>query len=311
MKVMITGGAGFIGSNLVRYLIKKYDILVYDNLTYAGNINNLSDVKNDIEFIKGDIRNQKDVSKAMKSCDSVIHLAAETHVDRSIKDPNIFIETNVVGTNVLLNVALKQSKEKFLHISTDEVYGPINIGSFEESDKFNPSSPYSASKSGGDLLVSSYHKTFDLPVIIARPSNAYGPYQYPEKLIPFFVTNIKRGKKLPVYGSGKQRRSWLYIDDLCKGLDILFNKGVIGESYNIGSLHEEENINVTKKILDILELDYSNIEYVSDRLGHDFRYSINSYKIKKLGWSQEVDFDKGLKETVEWYIKNKEWWKNI
>ncbi len=307
MKILITGGAGFIGTNFVRYIHDKYDyeIVVLDKLTYAGNKDNLNDVLPDIQFIKGDIGSEEDVKTAMQDCDLVVNFAAETHVDRSITDPSIFIKTDVLGTYNLLEHVRKYDVDKYLQISTDEVYGSIENGSFTEESNIDPSSPYSASKAGGDVLVRSYYKTYDLPLLITRSSNNYGPYQYPEKLIPLFILNAMQDKSLPVYGKGENVRDWIYVMDNCSGIDTVLNKGKFGEVYNIGGGNEKTNLEITHMILDLLGKPESLITYVEDRLGHDLRYSLDSTKTRELGWKPEWDFEDGLKETVEWYKDNK------
>jgi len=308
MKILITGGAGFIGTNFVHYIHENYDydIVVLDKLTYAGNKDNLKDMLPDIQFIRGDIGNEEDVKVAMKDCDLVVNFAAETHVDRSITDPSIFVKTDVLGTYNLLEHVRKYDVEKYLQISTDEVYGSIEDGSFTEESNIDPSSPYSASKAGGDVLVSAYHKTYDLPVLITRSSNNYGPYQYPEKLIPLFILNAMQDKPLPVYGTGENVRDWIYVMDNCSGIDTVLNKGEFGEVYNIGGGNEKTNIEITHMILDLLGKSESLITYVEDRLGHDLRYSLDSTKTKKLGWKPEWSFEDGLKQTVEWYRDNRD-----
>ena len=308
MKMLITGGAGFIGTNFVHYIHENYDydIVILDKLTYAGNKDNLKDVLNDVTFIKGDIGSEEDVKTAMQGCDLVVNFAAETHVDRSITDPSIFVKTDVLGTYNLLEYIRKYDVEKYLQISTDEVYGSIENGSFTEESNIDPSSPYSASKAGGDVLVSAYHKTYGLPALITRSSNNYGPYQYPEKLIPLFILNALQDKPLPVYGKGLNVRDWIYVMDNCSGVDTVLNKGKFGEVYNIGGGNEKTNIEITHLILNILEKPESLITYVEDRLGHDLRYSLDSTKTRKLGWEPEWDFESGLKETVKWYKENKD-----
>jgi len=307
MKILITGGAGFIGTNFVHYIHENYDydIVVLDKLTYAGNKDNLKDILPDIQFIRGDIGNEEDIKVAMKDCDLVVNFAAETHVDRSITDPSIFVKTDVLGTYNLLEHVRKYDVEKYLQISTDEVYGSIEDGSFTEESNIDPSSPYSASKAGGDVLVSAYHKTYDLPVLITRSSNNYGPYQYPEKLIPLFILNAMQNKPLPVYGTGENVREWIYVMDNCSGIDTVLNKGKFGEVYNIGGGNEKTNIEITRMILDLLGKPESLITYVEDRLGHDLRYSLDSTKTRKLGWKPEWSFEDGLKQTVEWYRDNR------
>jgi len=316
MKILVTGGAGFIGSNFIIYLLGKYPdhkIINLDKLTYAGNLNNLRDVeKNEnYTFVKGDICDIKTVDKIVKNCDIIINFAAETHVDRSIIEAGSFVQTDVFGTYVLLNAAKKHGIKKFVQISTDEVYGSIDKGSFKESDILNPSSPYSASKASADLLVLAYYKTFNLPVLITRSSNNFGPYQYPEKLIPLFITNALRNKPLPLYGDGMNVRDWLFVMDNCESIDLVMQEGEIGEIYNIASDVEKTNKEITKIILKELGKPESLINYVKDRLGHDRRYSLDSTKIRKLGWSPRHDFKKAMKITIRWYVENEWWWKPL
>ena len=313
MKILITGGAGFIGANFTQYIHDNYDyeITVLDKLTYAGNKDNLKEILNEIEFINGDIGCEDDVKIAMEDCDLVVNFAAETHVDRSIEDPSIFVKTDVIGTYNLLECARKYDVEKYLQISTDEVYGSIEIGSFTEESNINPSSPYSASKAGGDMLVKAYYKTYGMPVLITRSSNNFGPYQYPEKLIPLFILNALEDKPLPVYGDGENIRDWIYVLDNCKGIDVVLNEGKIGEVYNIGGENEKPNIEITKLILNILEKPESLIKYVDDRLGHDRRYSLDSSKTQNLGWKPEWTFEEAMQETIKWYIANKNLVNNI
>lgn len=317
MKFLITGGCGFIGSNFIKYLLKNYKkdvfIINLDKLTYAGNPKNLKDIENlpNYKFIKGDICNPEDVKKAMEDVEIVVNFAAETHVDRSILGPDSFLKTDILGVYFLLEEALKRKVKLFIQISTDEVYGEILEGSFTEESPLNPRSPYSASKAGGDRLANAYYHTYGVPVIITRASNNFGPYQYPEKLIPLFITNALEDLPLPLYGDGLQVRDWLFVEDHCIALDILIQKGKIGEVYNIGGGNEKKNIEITKMILKILGKPESLIKHVKDRPGHDRRYSLNFEKIKKLGFKPRQDFEELLKYTVEWYIKNREWWEEI
>jgi len=323
MNLLVTGGAGFIGSNFILYWFKKYPqdkILNLDKLTYAGNLENLKTVENNqnYNFVKGDICNLSLVDLLIKkyNIDTIVHFAAESHVDRSIMDPAPFIKTNVEGTYTLLEAALKNKIKRFHHISTDEVFGALPLNSkekFNEKTAYNPRSPYSASKASSDHLVRAYHITYGLPVTLSNCSNNYGPYHFPEKLIPLSITNIIEGKKVPVYGDGLYVRDWLYVEDHCKALDLILHKGKIGETYFIGGLTEDiANIEVIKKILKIMGKDESYIEYVKDRPGHDRRYAIDWSKInRELGWKPEVDFDTGLKLTIDWYLKNQDWWKKI
>ena len=318
MKFLITGGAGFIGSNFIRYILKKYKkyrIISLDKLTYCGNLDNLKDIEKNskYKFIKGDICDKKIVENIFKkeSPDFVINFAAETHVDRSIADPDIFTKTNVLGTHILLEAARKFGVKKFLHISTDEIYGSVKKGKFKETNPLLPNSPYSASKAGADLLVRSYYKTFGLPILIARSSNNFGPYQYPEKLFPLFITNLLENKKVPVYGKGLNVRDWIYVLDNCEGIDFILRKGKIGEVYNIGGGNEKSNLEITKSILKELGKDKSSIEYVKDRLGHDFRYALDTKKIRKLGWKPKYKFKEAIQKTVKWYQNNEWWWKKL
>ena len=314
MKILVTGGAGFIGSNFVRYMLNEHpdhELVVLDKLTYAGRLENLQDVLEEIAFIKGDICNKRDVERAIKDCNAILNFAAETHVDRSIIDAGDFVRTDVLGTYHLLEASRKFNIEKFIQISTDEVYGSIETGSFKETDPLKPNSPYSASKAGADMLVRSYHRTYGLPTLITRSSNNYGPFQFPEKIIPLFITNLIQGKKVPLYGDGLNIRDWLYVLDNCRAIDLVFQKGKLGEIYNIGGGYEITNLELTKKILKLMNKTKEFIEYVPDRLGHDRRYSLNCEKIRKLGWKPETDFNNGLKKTIMWYKENKWWWRKL
>lgn len=317
--LLVTGGAGFIGSNFIHYIVRKYNeykIINLDKLTYAGNLENLKDIE-DIKnhrFIKGDICDRdlvEDIFSGNK-IDAVVNFAAESHVDRSITDPGVFIQTDVYGVFVLLEAATKYKSKVFLQISTDEVYGSIEKGSFSEDDPLAPNSPYSASKSGAEMIVRSFFKTYKTPILVTRTSNNFGPYQYPEKIIPLFVTNLIDGKKVPLYGDGMNVRDWIYVSDNCIALDMVLHKGKIGEVYNIGAGNEKPNAWITRKILEILEKPETMIEPVADRLGHDRRYSIDCSKIKKeLGWKPEVDFEEALNRTVRWYVNNEKWWRPL
>ena len=314
--ILVTGGAGFIGSNFVRYMLNRYpdyQIKVLDALTYAGNKDNLKDLEKDkrYSFIHGNICDQKIVRDLMPEIDAVVNFAAETHVDRSIHKAGDFIETDIRGTLVLLEAVREFNVDRFLQISTDEVYGSIDEGSFIESDPLRPNSPYSASKAGADLLVRSYYVTYQTPVLISRSSNNYGPYQYPEKLIPLFITNAIDDHSLPLYGDGKNVRDWLYVLDNCEAIDLILHKGKIGEIYNIGAGNEEENITITTTILKLLEKSSDLIKYVKDRPGHDRRYSVNIEKIKALGWEPKINFHEAIRETVNWYLANEDWWRKI
>ena len=314
MKLLITGGAGFIGSNFIHYTLryhKKDEVVNLDKLTYCGNLENLRDIEKDprYKFIKGDICNEKLVEKIFQKekPDFVLNFAAETHVDRSIKNPKAFIKTDIFGTHVLLDAAKKHGIKRFLQISTDEVYGSIKKGKFKETDPLMPNSPYAASKAGADLLVRAYFKTFGLPILITRSSNNFGPCQYPEKLIPLFITNILRGKKVPLYGTGLNIRDWIYVLDNCAGIDVVLRKGKIGEIYNIGGGNEKTNLEIAKIILNEFGKDETFIEYVKDRPGHDFRYALDTKKIKYLGWKPKYNFEKAIKETIKWYKNHRKW----
>ena len=318
MKLLVTGGAGFIGSNFIRYMMSSHpdwEVINLDVLTYAGNLNNLKGIEKNphYTFIKGDICNRDIVNAILDKheVDAIIHFAAESHVDRSIANASAFVMTNVMGTHTLLECARTHTIPKFIHISTDEVYGSTMGGSFKETDILSPSSPYSASKAGSDLLALSYFTTYNLPVIITRCTNNFGPYQFPEKLIPLFVTNLLDGKKVPVYGSGKNVRDWIHVSDHCRAVEFLLERGSPGEVYNIGGGHEKTNLEITRKILDLLSKDDSMIEYVTDRLGHDFRYSLDCSKLHALGWKPRYSFDEALEETVTWYTHNEWWWRPL
>ena len=313
--LLVTGGAGFIGSNYVRLVLASSDdeVTVYDALTYAGNLENLAGLDADprFSFVKGDICDREAVREAMAGHDVVVHFAAESHVDRSIVDPDTFVRTNCDGTNVLCDTARHLEVERFLHISTDEVYGSIDVGSFRETDRLGPRSPYSASKAGSDLIALSYHETYGLPVVITRSSNNFGPYQFPEKVIPLFVTNLIEGQKVPLYGDGMNVRDWCYVEDNCAGVDLVRRSGVIGEVYNIGAGNELPNRELTMKILALLGHDESMIQPVEDRLGHDRRYSIDCTKVRELGWAPQRDLDEALAQTVAWYRDNRDWWERL
>ena len=317
--ILVTGGAGFIGSNFIHYMFRKYleyKIINLDKLTYAGNPENLRNIESspNYKFIKGDISDRKIVDEIFKSrkIDAVVNFAAESHVDRSIEDPGIFIQTDIYGTYVLLEAVKKYGSKLFLQISTDEVYGSILNGSFKEDHPLAPNSPYSASKAGAEMIVRSFFKTYDTPVIITRTSNNFGPYQYPEKLIPLFVTNIIDNIKVPLYGDGLNVRDWIYVEDNCSALDLVLHKGKIGEIYNIGAGNEKPNIWITRKLLEILGKSEDMIEPVADRLGHDRRYSVNCSKIiKELGWKTRYKFEEALEKTVHWYMNNENWWRPL
>ena len=318
-RILVTGGAGFIGSNFIKYILKKrpgYIIYNLDKLTYAGNLDNFNDVKDDEEFRrytfkKGDICDRNLVRDLVHISDIIVNFAAESHVDKSLLSPEDFIKTNVIGTWKLLEAAREEKIEKFIQISTDEVYGSILKGSFSENSSLNPSSPYALSKATADLLALRYFKDHNLPVIIPRSTNNYGPNQYPEKVIPLFVTNALEDKELPLYGDGMNVRDWLYVEDNCEAIDLLIHEGKAGEIYNIGTNKEITNKELTYKILEYLNKPETLIKHVTDRLGHDRRYSILPYKIGNLGWSPKTNFNDGLKKTIDWYVNNKEWWGKI
>lgn len=321
MKLLVTGGAGFIGSNFIIYWLKKYPndkIINLDKLTYAGNLENLRSVEKNpnYEFVRGDICDPKLVDSLSKKVDTIVHFAAESHVDRSIVDPAPFIKTNIEGTYVLLEAALRNKIKKFHHVSTDEVFGALELNSkekFNDGTPYNPHSPYSASKASSDHLVRAYYDTYTLPITISNCSNNFGPLQFPEKLIPLAITNLMEGKKVPVYGDGLYVRDWLYVEDHCRAIDLILQKGKVGETYLVGGLTEDiPNIEIVKRILKIMGKDESEIEYVKDRPGHDRRYAVDWSRInKELGWEPEHNFDDYLKITVDWYKNNQEWWKKI
>lgn len=318
MNILVTGGAGFIGSCFIRHILKKYQnykVINIDALTYAGNIENLNDVKDNqnYKFIHGNICDKELVRELVNQVDCVVNFAAESHVDRSITGPEIFIETNVKGTLNLLQAAKEAKIERFLQVSTDEVYGSLGkTGYFYETTPLAPNSPYSASKASADLLVRAYYETYKMPVLNTRCSNNYGPYQYPEKLIPFFISRLLKGEKVPVYGDGLNVRDWLYVYDHCSAIDTVLHNGKIGEIYNIGGHNEKTNIEITKLILNAMGKDESSIEYVQDRLGHDRRYAISNDKIQsQLGWEPSLTFEEGIKITIDWYLNNQDWIKSI
>lgn len=314
--LLVTGGAGFIGSNFIHYLLKRYSkskIINLDKLTYAGNLDNLKDIEDDprYEFIHGDIRDQELVSKIFKRIQGVVHFAAETHVDRSILDAGEFVLTDVYGSFVLFEALKNSDVEFFIHVSTDEVYGSLDEGCFKEDDPLCPSSPYAASKAGADRLAYSYCVTYGLPIIIIRPSNNFGPYQYPEKFIPLFVTNALENKTLPLYGKGTNVRDWLYVEDHCQAVDLVIRRGEFSEAYNIGGDNEVQNIIMAQKIVDLLAKPKSLIKFVPDRLGHDRRYALDCQKIHTLGWKPGTEFNEALALTVRWYQENSDWWRKI
>lgn len=314
MRLLVTGGAGFIGNCFIRHILKKHpDYKVYnlDALTYAGNIENLDDVRDNpnYRFVHGNICDKRLVRELISQVDVVVNFAAESHVDRSITGPEIFIETNVQGTLNLLQASKEIGVKRFLQVSTDEVYGSLGAtGYFTETTPIQPNSPYSASKASADMLARAYYETYKLPVLITRCSNNYGPYQYPEKLIPFFVSLLLKGEKVPVYGDGLNVRDWLYVYDHCEAIDVVLHKGKVGEVYNIGGHNEKTNMEITTLILDAMGKDESSIKYVEDRLGHDKRYAIDNTKIQtELGWEPSVTFEEGIKLTIDWYLKNQDW----
>ncbi len=315
--LLITGGAGFIGSNFVKYQLKNnpgYKIVNLDKLTYAGNLKNLKDIESNpnYKFIRGDISDKKIVDDLFKKekPDYLINFAAESHVDSSILDSLTFTKTNILGTNVLLEISKKNKIKRFVQISTDEVYGSTKTGKFKETDKLKPNSPYSASKAAADLLVRSFIKTYNFPAIIVRPSNNFGPYQYTEKFIPLSITNLMQEKKIPLYGNGKNVREWIYVEDTCNAIDKILHKGVIGEIYNIGSGETKSNIDVAKTLQSKLQKGKDMIDFIEDRKGHDFRYFLDSNKTKRLKWKPTYTFEEGLLKTITWYKENKWWWEN-
>ncbi|MCQ9207553.1 MAG: dTDP-glucose 4,6-dehydratase [Omnitrophica bacterium] len=321
-KILITGGAGFIGSNFIRYLLREtphavrstgFKVINLDKLTYSGNKDNLKDIENDPKytFVKGDICDKRLVWKLARESDAIINFAAESHVDRSIKYPEEFIKTNVLGTQVLLDAAKRSGVKRFIQISTDEVYGSIRKGTFSETSMLLPNSPYAASKAAADLLARSYFTTYKLPVIIVRSSNNFGPYQHPEKIIPLFVTNILEEKRVPLYADGMNVREWLYVRDNCSAIYFMLHFGRVGEIYNVGSGDEMKNIVLTKKILKLLKKKEELIKFVKDRPGHDKRYAVNPKKLYKLGWLPRYEFADALEQTVLWYKENTEWWKRL
>lgn len=317
-RILVTGGAGFIGSNFVRYMLDKYPdykIVNLDALTYCGNLENLEDIENNLKysFVKGNICDEKIVDEVVSGVDYIVNFAAESHVDRSIEDPQIFIKSNIIGTQVLLDAAKKYQIKKFLQVSTDEVYGSLGPeGYFTEKTPLQANSPYSASKAGADLMVRAYGETFGLPINITRCSNNYGPYQFPEKLIPLMISNALEDKELPIYGDGKNIRDWLHVYDHCSAIDLVLHKGKLGEVYNIGGHNEKQNIEIVKLILKELNKPESLIKFVKDRLGHDRRYAIDSTKISlELGWKPKYTFETGIVETIRWYLDNQDWMEKV
>jgi dTDP-glucose 4,6-dehydratase len=315
MKLLVTGGAGFIGSNYVRYVLANTDdeVTVYDALTYAGNLSTLRDVDDDprYHFVKGNICDPGTLEDAMAGQDAVVHFAAESHVDRSIAGPDDFIHTNCFGTNIVMDTARRLEIGRILHIGTDEVYGSVEAGSSKETDPLEPRSPYSASKAGSDLIALSYHHTYDLPVVVTRCTNNFGPYQYPEKAIPLFTTNLLDGRPIPLYGDGLNERDWLFVDDHCAGVHLALTAGAAGEIYNIGAGNETPNRVLVDKLLTLLGAGEEMVEYVEDRLGHDRRYSVDITKITELGWRKQRTLDEALTDTVEWYRANRWWWEPL
>lgn len=321
MKLLVTGGAGFIGSNFIIYWLKNHPddaIVNFDKLTYAGNLENLKDVEANpnYRFVKGDITNASEVDSAMQGIDTVVHFAAESHVDRSIMEPAQFVLTNVVGTQILLDASLKHNIKRFHHVSTDEVFGALDLDSsekFNENTNYDPRSPYSASKAGSDHLVRAYYHTFELPITITNCSNNFGPYHFPEKMIPLAITNVLEDKKIPIYGDGLYVRDWLYVEDHCRAIEKVLLSGKIGQTYCVGGMADDvSNLDVAKKILGILGKGEDMIEFVKDRPGHDRRYAVDFSKIKnELGWEPEHSFDEWLEKTVNWYKENDNWWRDV
>jgi len=320
MKLLVTGGAGFIGSNFIHYLLAEYpdiQIVNFDALTYAGNLENLTDVEDSprYDFVKGDITSVNDVAAVFgaQAVDAVVHFAAETHVDRSLQDPKPFILTNVLGTQYLLDACRAHRVQRFVHVSTDEVYGSLESeGRFMETSPIQPNNPYAATKAGSDFMVRAAHRSHGLDAVITRGSNNFGPYQFPEKLIPLMIANALENKPLPVYGDGRQVRDWIYVRDHCRGIDCVLRQGKAGEVYNIGGMHDVPNLEVVRLILKLLNKPPSLIQHVTDRPGHDRRYAIDSTKIEtELGWRRQFDFETALKATVDWYLQNRTWWERI
>jgi len=315
VKLLVTGAAGFIGSNYVRWVLANTDdeVTVYDSLTYAGNLSTLRDVDDDprYRFVKGNICDRSTLEEAMVGHDAVVHFAAESHVDRSIAGPDDFVHTNCFGTNVVMDTARHLEIGRVLHIGTDEVYGSVEVGSSRETDPLEPRSPYSASKAGSDLIALSYHSTYGLPVSVTRCTNNFGPYQYPEKAIPLFTTNLLDGLKIPLYGDGMNQRDWIYVDDHCSGVHLVLREGEPGEVYNIGAGNETPNRVLVDKLLALLGAGEEMVDYVTDRLGHDRRYSVDIAKITALGWRRERSLDEALEATVAWYRDNRWWWEPL
>ncbi|MEY2457132.1 MAG: dTDP-glucose 4,6-dehydratase [Acidimicrobiaceae bacterium] len=315
MKQLVTGGAGFIGSNYVRYVLDHTDdeVTVYDSLTYAGNLSTLKDVDDNprYDFVKGNICDPGTLEDAMRGHDAVVHFAAESHVDRSIAGPDDFINTNCFGTNIVMDTARRLEIGRVIHIGTDEVYGSVEVGSSKEDDPLEPRSPYSASKAGSDLIALSYHHTYGLPVTVTRCTNNFGPYQYPEKAIPLFTTNLLEGKKIPLYGDGLNERDWLYVDDHCSGVHLVLHEGTPGEIYNIGAGNETPNRVLVDKLLGLLGVGEEMVDYVEDRLGLVRRFSVVFDKVTALGWLKQRTLDEALEATVDWYRDNRWWWEPL
>ena len=317
-RILVTGGAGFIGSNFIHYMLKTYEslqILNLDKLTYAGNLNNLSTIQSDsrYRFLQGDIANKQLILDLLshQSFDAIVNFAAESHVDRSISKPDEFLKTDIYGVFSLLEAARQKGVQRFVQISTDEVYGPVIEGAKNEECALKPSSPYAASKGGADLLCRAYYTTYNSTVVVTRAANNYGPYQHPEKFIPLFITNALENQPLPLYGDGRQKREWLHVLDHCRAIDLVLREGEPGEFYNIGGYDEAENIHIAKTIIELTGKDPNLLRFVEDRPGHDVRYAVNSQKIKELGWQPEISIEEGLERTVAWYKKNKNWWKKL
>jgi dTDP-glucose 4,6-dehydratase len=316
VRLLVTGGAGFIGSNYVRWALGNradVEITNYDALTYAGNLANLRDVENDprYRFVKGDICDAALLDEVVPGHDAILNFAAESHVDRSIDWAAEFVRTNMLGTNTLLEAARRHAVPRFLQVSTDETYGSIDVGSFAESDRLDPSSPYSASKAGGDMLARAYHKTYGLPVVVTRGSNTFGPYQYPEKVIPLFVTNLLEDRPVPLYGDGMNVRDWIYVDDVASGIHTVLERGEVGQIYNIAAGNERTNVDLSRALCDLLGKPHSLITPVADRPGHDRRYSVDAGRTRALGWEPRWSFDEALRATVEWYRSNRWWWEPL
>lgn len=319
MKLLVTGGAGFIGSNFIHFVLKKYpdyQVVNVDALTYAGNLENLKQWENDprYTFVKGDVCDADLVGRLVKETDAIVHFAAESHVDRSILYADVFVRTNVLGTQTLLEAALRHGGKRFHHVSTDEVFGSLTLQDppFSETTPHSPRSPYSASKAASDHMVAAYYHTYDLPVTTTNCSNNYGPYHFPEKLIPLAITNVLEGKKVPIYGDGLQIRDWLYVEDHCEAIDAVLHRGKVGETYCVGGNAERTNLDLIRRLLKIMKKGEGELEFVEDRRGHDRRYAIDFSKIKgELGWEPSIDLETGLRKTVQWFIENEDWWRKV